>query len=421
MKILYEDNHLLVIEKPINVPVQRDATGDEDLLNLCKQWVKQRYSKPGEVYLGMVHRLDRPVGGVMVFARTSKAATRLTEQFKAHRAKKRYIAIVEGNPKSADTLEDWLLKDEKSHSSAVVNEGTTGAKNARLSYRTLYRDNGRAILDIELFTGRPHQIRVQLSNAGLPIVGDQRYNKRAQSGVQIRLWAYALSIEHPTTKECMTFYSIPNWQEFAVQLKLLPAFNVCSGVYEDDDMLIVDKNRSVEVTEGLIGELGAFYEQLYPVHRLDANTEGLVVLAKNLASKDRLEDIFYRHEAKKLYHAIVIGRPNNTEGRLIDWARKDGEGMRLCSKNDPDAQRMELSYRVLQSKNGLSKLEIRLYTGRTHQIRLQLSGLGCPILGDDRYGSREQNRQRKRRYQQLLAKRLTIEGKTFVSCKELEL
>ncbi|MBQ9924151.1 MAG: RNA pseudouridine synthase, partial [Clostridia bacterium] len=201
IQVLYEDNHLLVVKKPPNVPVQADASGDEDLLTACKGYIKEKYQKPGEVYLGLVHRLDRPVGGVLVFARTSKAAARLTEQFSAHRAQKRYAAVVEGSAPGEGRLFDWLLKNEGTNTTSVVKEGTSGAKAARLSFRTLARDGGSSLLDVDLETGRPHQIRVQLSHAGLPIRGDQRYNPRAKVGEQIRLWAYALTIAHPTLKE----------------------------------------------------------------------------------------------------------------------------------------------------------------------------------------------------------------------------
>ena len=244
IRVLYEDNHLLVVEKPPNVPVQADASGDEDLLTACKGYIKEKYQKPGEVYLGLVHRLDRPVGGVMVFARTSKAAARLTEQFSAHRAQKRYAAVVEGSAPGAGRLSDWLLKNEGTNTTSVVKEGTPGAKLARLSFRTLARGAGLSLLDVELQTGRPHQIRVQLSHSGFPLKGDQRYNLDARVGDQIRLWAYALTIAHPTLKEPMTFYALPPFSEFPTAVKYLPAFRACSAVYEDEDMLIVEIGRA---------------------------------------------------------------------------------------------------------------------------------------------------------------------------------
>ena len=421
LHVLYEDNHLLVVEKPANMPVQADASGDEDLLSVCKAYIKEAYHKPGDVYLGLVHRLDRPVGGVMVFARTSKAAARLTAQFKGRQAHKRYAAVVEGDPLPEAQLSDWLLKDERTNTTSVVPEGTPGAKSAGLAYRTLAKKDGRAILDIELFTGRPHQIRVQLSSRHLPIAGDMRYNPAAKPGTQIRLWAYALTLTHPTQNEPLTFYSMPPWTEFSAQVRLLPAFSVCSGVYLDEEMLVVDKAGGVEVEEGLIGELSALFDPLYAVHRLDANTEGLVVFARTEAMQGRLEDAFYTHDTEKVYHAVLVGTP--PEGRHVHYAQKDADGayMRLCKKDAPGALRMELSIRVLAQKGGLSLCEITLFTGRTHQIRVQCAALGAPVLGDDKYGDREANKRYHARRQQLLAKRLTVLGKTFTSEKELTL
>lgn len=421
LHILYEDNHLLVVEKPANMPVQADASGDEDLLTRCKAYIKEAYHKPGEVYLGLVHRLDRPVGGVMVFARTSKAAARLTAQFKGRQAKKRYVAIVSGHPAPKDTLTDWLYKDEATNTSAVVPEGTEGAKPASLDYRTLARANGRAILDVSLHTGRPHQIRVQLSSRGMPIEGDMRYNPAARPGSQIRLWAYALTVQHPTLGEPLTFYSIPPWQEFPAQIAMLPAMDVCSGVYADEQLVVVDKASGVEVEEELYGALSGLYDPLYPVHRLDANTEGLVVFARTEKARDALEDAFYRHDTEKVYRAVLVGAPK--DGRYVHYAAKDADAaaMRLCRPNEPGALRMELALSVLERRGPLSLCEIALFTGRTHQIRVQCAALGTPVLGDDKYGDREANRKYRVRRQQLLAKRLTVLGKTFVSEKELRL
>ena len=325
IRVLYEDNHLLVVEKPANVPVQADASGDEDLLSACKGYIKEKYQKPGEVYLGLVHRLDRPVGGVMVFARTSKAAARLTEQFSAHKARKRYAAIVEGSAPGEGRLADFLWKDERTNTTSVVPEGTPGAKPARLSYRTLMRADGLSLLDVDLQTGRPHQIRVQLSHSGFPIKGDQRYNPNARVGDQIRLWAYALTIAHPTLKEPMTFYALPPFTEFPTAVKYLPAFRACSAVYEDEDMRVADKNAGVEVETDLVSELSAISSPLYPVHRLDANTVGLVVLARTEDAEERLLDAFARHETGKVYEAILVGAPSKREGTLVQYGLKDEE------------------------------------------------------------------------------------------------
>ena len=421
LHVLYEDNHLLVVEKPANMPVQADASGDGDLLNRCKAYIKEAYHKPGEVFLGLVHRLDRPVGGVMVFARTSKAAARLSAQFGSRQAKKRDAAIVSGVPRAKDTLTDWLVKDERTNTASVVPEGTQGAKFASLEYRTLARADGKALLDVSLHTGRPHQIRVQLSSRSLPIEGDMRYNPLAKPGTQIRLWAYALSIVHPTLNEPLTFYSIPPWKEFPAAVGLLPARAVCSGVYLDDGMLVVDKEPGVEVEDELYGELSGLFDPLYPVHRLDANTEGLVVFARTEAMRDALEDAFYRHETKKIYRAILCGTPK--DGRYVHYAKKDADAatVRLCRADAPDALRMELALTVLESRNGLSLCEIELFTGRTHQIRVQTAAIGHPVLGDDKYGDRDRNRQFRVRRQMLLHKRLSVFGKTVQSEKELSL
>lgn len=426
VRILYEDNHLLVVEKPVNLPAQADLSGDEDLLTLLKAYVKRRYDKPGEAYLGLVHRLDRPVGGVMVFARTSKAAARLTDQFRTHEAKKRYVAIVRGEPRPEAALTDWLYKDEKTFSSRVVPPGTEGAKEAKLRYALLARDKqGRALLDVELYTGRPHQIRVQLLNAGLPIEGDQRYAPDARPGEQIKLWAYALTLTHPTLREPMTFFCAPPWGDeaaFAAQLALLPAFSVCRGVYLDGDCVVVDKYAGVEVEDALLAELASLFPAVYPVHRLDANTEGLVLFARTEAAAARYEKLFYRHELKKIYHAIVRGAPEPS-GALVHWVQKDDQRafVRVCSTADEGAMRCELNYRVLETDGEKSLLEIDLLTGRTHQIRVQMAAAGHPVLGDDQYGDRAFNRLHRRKTQALLAKRLELDGRRFTSERELTL
>ena len=202
--VLYEDNHLLVVCKPVNMPVQADASGDEDLLTAMKAYVKQTYNKPGEVYLGLVHRLDRPVGGAMVFARTSKAAQRLTEQVKSRKMGRTYWAVVRGNPPESGKLSHFLLKDERTNTTRAVPEGTTGAKPALLEYRVLDRKNGLSLCQIKLQTGRSHQIRVQFSTEGWPLWGDARYGG-GKPGEQIALWGRYLDLEHPTQKVPMHF------------------------------------------------------------------------------------------------------------------------------------------------------------------------------------------------------------------------
>lgn len=206
--VLYEDNHLLVVCKPPNVPVQADASGDEDLLTALKAYLKRKYGKPGEVYLGLVHRLDRPVGGAMVFARTSKAAARLTDQVRTRQMGRTYLAVVRGDPPGSGALRDFLLKDERTNTSRAVPEGTPGAKEARLTYRVLARREGLALCEIHLQTGRSHQIRVQFSHGGWPLWGDARYGG-GRPGEQIALWGCALDLVHPTKKEAMHFSCPP--------------------------------------------------------------------------------------------------------------------------------------------------------------------------------------------------------------------
>lgn len=212
LKVLYEDNHIIVVEKMPNIPSQADKTNDTDMLTIVKQYIKEKYHKPGEVYLGLVHRLDRPVGGVMVFARTSKAAARLSEEVISKVFKKQYLTIVDGKfEKNKGTLEDYLLKNERNNISKVVKEGTKNSKLASLDYEVLtYNDEiNLSVLKIDLHTGRHHQIRVQLSSRNHSIYGDQKYGTRGR-GKQIALWAYSLTIVHPVTKEEMTFKSIPD-------------------------------------------------------------------------------------------------------------------------------------------------------------------------------------------------------------------
>lgn len=200
IKILYEDNHLLVVEKPINMPTQEDDSKDPDLLNELKKYLKDKYNKPGNVYLGLVHRLDRPVGGIMVFAKTSKAASRLSEEVRTHKLEKKYYAVVMGKVEDG-VLKDKLLKDAKTNLTIVSDKG----KEASLSYKRIGFKDDMSLVDISLETGRSHQIRVQFSSRNHPLYGDQRYNKNAIKGEQIALFAYSLSFIHPVTKEVMNF------------------------------------------------------------------------------------------------------------------------------------------------------------------------------------------------------------------------
>ena len=211
LKVIYEDNHIIIVEKIPNVPSQSDKTGDIDMLTMVKQYIKEKYNKPGNVYLGLVHRLDRPVGGIMIFAKTSKAASRLSDQVREKIFKKKYLAVVDGKIENkSGTLEDYLYKDERNNISKVVNKNKKNAKFAKLDYEVIKYDEVKnlSLVKVNLHTGRHHQIRVQLSNFGHSIFGDQKYGTRGQ-GKQIALWAYELTINHPITKEEMTFKDLP--------------------------------------------------------------------------------------------------------------------------------------------------------------------------------------------------------------------
>lgn len=211
LKVIYEDNHIIVVEKIVNIPSQADKTGDEDMLSLIKAYLKEKYNKPGNVYLGLVHRLDRPVGGVMVFAKTSKAASRLSEEVRNKTFQKEYLVICNGKmDKEKDTLVDYLWKDEKKNTSYVVKPTKKNAKQAILDYEVIKYDKEQdlSVLKINLHTGRHHQIRVQLSSRMHAIYGDNKYHGRG-AGTGICLWAYKLTIVHPVTKEQMTFKDLP--------------------------------------------------------------------------------------------------------------------------------------------------------------------------------------------------------------------
>ena len=205
INILYEDNHLLVVIKPANIPVCPDSSKDKDLLSILKEYIKEKYHKPGNVYLGLVHRLDRPVSGIMVFAKTSKAAERLSKQINNKEFKKTYYAVIEGIPKSKDILTDYLYKDETTNTSYITNEKK--GKLSTLEYTTIKSNNNLSLVKINLLTGRHHQIRVQFSSRNHPLYGDHKYNKciKKDDKSNIALIAKELSFYHPTTKELLHF------------------------------------------------------------------------------------------------------------------------------------------------------------------------------------------------------------------------
>lgn len=203
LRVLYEDNHVIVVVKEKNVLSQADNTHDIDMLTIIKKYLKEKYNKPGNVYLGLVHRLDRPVSGIMVFAKTSKAASRLSDQVRKKEIKKTYMAVVKGIiKKDEDTFVDYLLKLDNGNTIVTTKEK---GKESVLTYKVLKRnyEKNETLVSIDLKTGRHHQIRVQFASRGYPLCGDQRYGKSDKT--QIALCAYKLEFIHPTTKQLMKF------------------------------------------------------------------------------------------------------------------------------------------------------------------------------------------------------------------------
>ncbi len=203
LTILYEDNHLLAVYKPAGVLAQGDETGDPTLIDAAKAWLKDKYGKPGKVFLGLVHRLDRPVAGVFLFAKTSKAASRLAAQFREGKVEKVYRAVVEGSPAPVEgTLRGYVVKDEAERRSRLVEAGTPGAREAVLDYCVLASEGGTSLVEVIPKTGRSHQIRVQLAGIGHPIVGDVKYGaSESLAGGAIALYARELRVAHPTRDE----------------------------------------------------------------------------------------------------------------------------------------------------------------------------------------------------------------------------
>ena len=226
MEVLYEDNHIIAVNKTCNEIVQGDKTGDTPLSETVKAYIKAKYNKPGEVFLGVTHRLDRPTSGVVLFARTSKALTRLNEMFKSHeQIKKTYWAIVQGAPKMPEArLENWLVRNEKLNKSFITKPGAKDAKQAVLNYKTLVRGENYSLLEVDLETGRHHQIRCQLAAIGCPVKGDLKYGaKRSNPDGGICLHARKIEFIHPVSKIqlCITA-PVPNdslWQQLAASVQ----------------------------------------------------------------------------------------------------------------------------------------------------------------------------------------------------------
>ena len=212
--ILHEDNHVIVVLKPQNVACCPDESGDDNLFDCIKRYLKETYNKPGNVFLGLVHRLDRPTGGVMVFAKTSKGAARLTEQMKNGGFEKRYLAVLCGVPsKKQATLKNYLRKSTVNNTVYVCTQTEEGAKYAELDYEIKEEKGGLSLADIKLHTGRTHQIRVQMAAINCPVYGDMRYGGDKAVKGKLALWAYSLRFTHPTTGEKMRFEIEPPYNE----------------------------------------------------------------------------------------------------------------------------------------------------------------------------------------------------------------
>lgn len=216
-EILYEDNHIIVAIKSAGVLSQADDTGASDMLTLLKAYIKEKYNKPGNVFLGLVHRLDRPTAGVMVFARTSKAAMRLSDSIKKGQFDKTYLCVVSGAIAPASgKWQDYLRKEENLRKSFVVDKDMSGAKRAELEYSVQAEKENLSLVQVKLITGRHHQIRVQFASRGFALVGDHKYGS-ARGKSELALFAHRLSFPHPTTKETLVFTApLPNFYPFNV-------------------------------------------------------------------------------------------------------------------------------------------------------------------------------------------------------------
>lgn len=220
LDILLEDNHLLVIAKPVALPTMGVADDRPTALTLAKEYIRKKYHKPGNVYLGIVSRLDAPTSGALLIARTSKAAKRLTEQFREGRVTKQYWALVEGDPPEKPTeLTDWVRKDERHRRMHIANRSSPGAQQARLVYRRIAEVRDSSLVEVELLTGRKHQIRVQLSNQDYPILGDRKYGATEPFPSGIALHSRRLVFEHPVRREPVEVIApLPaSWRKFGVR------------------------------------------------------------------------------------------------------------------------------------------------------------------------------------------------------------
>ena len=251
--ILYEDNHVIVAVKPPNMLSQADKTGDTDMLTILKEYIRVTYQKPGNVYLGLVHRLDRPVGGLMVFARTSKAASRLSEQMRTHDMGREYLCVVRGETEETFTLTDYIRQDAILNRMVVCEADERGGQEAILHGRRIAAREGTSLVAIRLETGRKHQIRVQMSHAGTPLWGDNRYGDGIP-GQQIALWGYKQTFRHPTTKRKMRFYTLPEGGIWGLYADLLT-------VPEDTEER--KKEKKLHLTPEVISTFARYNGRLY--------------------------------------------------------------------------------------------------------------------------------------------------------------
>lgn len=334
IKILYEDNHLLVVVKPVNMLVQKDITNDPDLLTELKKYLKEKYHKTGNVYLGLVHRLDRMVGGVMVLAKTSKCASRLSKEIQDHEFKKTYLAVVEGKLKDKDTYIDYLLKDEKLNKTVVNPKG----KYSKLDYELIkYKDN-YSLVKINLHTGRSHQIRVQFASRNHPLYNDHKYNKNVKEDKPIALWSYSISFHHPVTKELMTFKYLPKkdiWSKYLesnlnVFTNYVKQFDLnieeirrkyhhsirVSKIAKDMALSLNLTNEEVEVMEfiGLVHDIGRF-KQYSTYHTFKDNLSiNHALLGLEILFKDNYINNFKNYS--KYNDIISIAIKNHNQYRI---------------------------------------------------------------------------------------------------------
>ncbi len=243
VNILYEDNHVIVAVKPPNMLSQADKTGDVDMLAEVKEYIRKTHNKPGNVYLGLVHRLDRPVGGLMVFAKTSKAASRLSEQMRRHEMGREYLCVAEGTAPATFNRLNYLTQDDRVNRVMVCDADDKGAQRAVLHGECIAAREGVSLCKIRLETGRKHQIRVQMLEMGHPLWGDNRYG-HGYAGQQIALWGYRLTFEHPTTHRIMTFQHLPGgsvWNRFSTELT-----EIATLFEESAEMILTQEREQAE-------------------------------------------------------------------------------------------------------------------------------------------------------------------------------